>query len=100
LIVEGGLLFVQQGWTRWAQWRRLSTPGPGTLLPGQSIVPGTFLQGSLMTDMRAFLLPSFVQGFKLAHDRKIRMKPLLALIMAVVTIYAGDEHVDEREAGL
>ncbi|HEX8235130.1 MAG TPA: DUF6785 family protein [Abditibacteriaceae bacterium] len=86
LVVEGGLLFVQQGWTSLGTMAQLVGSGTGTLLPPQSIVPGAFLQGSLMTDMRAFLLPSFVQGFKLAHDRKIRMKPLLALIMAVVTI--------------
>jgi hypothetical protein len=86
LIVEGGLLFVQQGWTPLGAMAQIVNSGPGTLLPAQSIVPGAFLQGSMMTDMRAFLLPSFVQGFKLAHDRKIRMKPLLALIMAVITI--------------
>jgi hypothetical protein len=86
LVVEGGLLFVQQGWTPLGTMAQLVNSGPGTLLPPQSIVPGAFLQGSMMTDMRAFLLPSFVQGFKLAHDRKIRMKPLLALIMAAVLI--------------
>jgi len=42
-----------------------------------------------MLDMRGFLLPSFVQGFKLAHDRKISMKPLMALIVAVTLISLG-----------
>jgi hypothetical protein len=31
-------------------------------------------------------MPSFVQSFKLAHDRKIAAKPLLALICAVILI--------------
>jgi len=39
-----------------------------------------------MTDMRGFLMPSFIQSFKLAHDRKIAAKPLLALIGAVILI--------------
>jgi hypothetical protein len=36
--------------------------------------------------MRGFIMPSFVQSFKLAHDRKIAAKPLLALICAVILI--------------
>jgi hypothetical protein len=40
------------------------------------------ISGSLMFEMRGFLLPSFVQSFKLAHDRKIALKPLFALIAA------------------
>jgi hypothetical protein len=40
----------------------------------------------MMTDLRAFIMPSFIQSFKLAHDRKIQQKPLLALILAVTLI--------------
>ena len=86
VVVEGGLLFVQQGWTPLGTIAQLVNSGPSTWLPPQSIVPATFVQASIMTDMRAFLMPSFVQSFKLAHDRKINAKPLLALILAVTMI--------------
>jgi hypothetical protein len=39
--------------------------------------------------MRGFLLPSFVQGFKLAHERKISIRPLLLLIAASVLVSLG-----------
>jgi hypothetical protein len=50
------------------------------------VVPAQFVQVAMMTDMRAFLLPSFVQSFKLAHDRKIAARPLLALLAAVTLV--------------
>jgi hypothetical protein len=31
-------------------------------------------------------MPSFMQGFKLAHDRNIKAKPLCALIMVVILV--------------
>lgn len=86
VVVEGGLLFVQQGWTPLGSLAQLLGSGPKTWMAANSIVPGTFIENSLMTDLRGFLMPSFVQGFKLAHDRKISMRPLLALIGAVVLI--------------
>jgi hypothetical protein len=46
-------------------------------------------QGALMTDLRGFIMPSFIQGFKLAHDRKIPMKPLLGLMLACSVITFG-----------
>jgi hypothetical protein len=39
-----------------------------------------------MTDMRGFLLPSFVQSFKLAKDRGIAARPLLGLIAACTVV--------------
>jgi hypothetical protein len=50
------------------------------------VAPAALLQGGIMTDLRGFLLPSFVHSFKLAHDRRLARKPLLALITAVVLI--------------
>ena len=85
-IAEGGLLFVQQGWVPLGAFAHLFGAGPNTLLPTSSLVPGCFVQASLMTDMRGFLLPSFVQSWKLAHDRKIAAKPLLGLISAVIVV--------------
>ena len=86
VVVEGGLLFVQQGWTPLGTIAQLTGSGPGTMLAPSSLVPGSLLQIAMFTDLRAFLMPSFIQSFKLAHDRRISAKPLLALIAAVVVI--------------
>ena len=86
VVAEGGLLFVQQGWSPVGAIAQLVGAGPGTVFPPSSIVPAQFVQVALMTDVRAFLLPSFVQSFKLAHDRKIAARPLLALIAAVTLV--------------
>lgn len=86
VVVEGGLLFVQQGWVPLGVMAQITGSGPGTWLAPASLVPASFIQGGLMTDMRAFLMPSFLQSFKLAYDRGLRPKPLLALIAAVIMI--------------
>jgi hypothetical protein len=36
--------------------------------------------------MRGFIMPSFMHSFKLAHDRKIAARPLLALLAVVILI--------------
>ncbi|MBV9868659.1 MAG: hypothetical protein JO316_25160 [Abitibacteriaceae bacterium] len=86
VVVEGGLYYAQQGWTPLGTIAQLTNSGPGKWLSPESIVPGTFLQGAIITDMRAFLMPSFLQSFKLAYDHKIAARPLLALIAAVTGI--------------
>lgn len=86
VVVEGGLLFVQQGWTPLGTLAQLTGSGPGTWLSAPSVVPASFLQISMLTDLRAFLMPSFIQSFKLAHDQRIPAKPLLALISVVILI--------------
>jgi hypothetical protein len=86
VVVEGGLLFVQQGWTGLGTFAQLMNSGPGTWLPPNVLVPGAFLQHAIMHDFRGFLLPSYVQGFKLAHDQKLDKRPLLWLIIAVILI--------------
>ena len=86
VVVEGGLLFVQQGWVPLGVISQIAGSGPGTWLPPSSLVPASFVQGALITDLRAFLMPSFLQSFKLAHERGLRPKPLLALIFAVILI--------------
>jgi hypothetical protein len=89
VVVEGGLLFVQQGWMPMGTLAQIAGSGPGTWLPATNVVPASFVQGSMMTDLRAFLMPSFLQSFKLAYDRGIKPKTLLALIAAVVLITFG-----------
>ncbi len=87
MVVEAGLLFVQPGWTPLGSLAQVV--GTGAYLSPSSVVPGALLQGSLMTDLRAFLLPSFVQSFKLAHDRKLPARPLLALIFVCIVLTFG-----------
>jgi hypothetical protein len=86
VVVEGGLLFVQHGWMPLGTMSQLIGSGPGAWLAPASIVPASFVQTAMMHDLRGFLLPSFVQSFKLAHDRGIKPRPLLALITAVTLI--------------
>jgi hypothetical protein len=89
IVIECGLLFVQQGWTSTNTIAMLGGSGPGTWLSAASIVPANMLQLSMFTDLRAFLMPSFVQSLKLASDRKIEMRKMLALISVVILIGLG-----------
>ncbi|RYX83507.1 hypothetical protein EON83_13960 [bacterium] len=83
IISEAGLLFVQPNWTPLGTLGEIFGTGPGhALISSSSLPPASMIQGALMSDLRGFLMPSFIQGFKLAHDRKIALKPLFALVMA------------------
>src|SRR5690606_11368891 len=84
VVAEAGLLFVQQGWLPLGMFAQVT--GTGAWMAPQSLVPASIMQGGLMTDLRAFLMPSFLQGFKLARDRGLKARPLLVLIAAVVLI--------------
>jgi hypothetical protein len=90
IISEAGILFVQQGWGPLGTIGQITNAGPNHwLLNAQSLPPAGMIQGGLMTDLRGFIMPSFIQGFKLAHDRKIALKPLLALMLACSVITAA-----------
>ncbi len=89
LIVEGGLLYVGNAWYPLNIWTQLTNASPQTWLGASSIAPATLVQGAYMVDMRAFLLPSFVQGWKLAYDNGLQLKRLLALISTVILISLG-----------
>ena len=86
LVVEAGLLMVNTGWMPLGPISGLL--GNNAIAPS-SVVPATIIGGALMTEMRGFLLPSFVQSFKLAHDRKIAARPLMGLIAACVLVSFG-----------
>lgn len=86
VVTESGFLLASPGWIPIGPWAYLFGAGPGTLLNAASIAPATIISGSLMYETRSFLMPSFVQSFKLAHDHKIAMKPLFFLIAAVAAI--------------
>jgi hypothetical protein len=92
IISEAGILFMQQGWVPLGIIGQITGSGSGHfLLSTSSIPPAALLQGSLMTDLRGFIMPSFMQGFKLAYDRKIALRPLLVLIMlcSVISMALG-----------
>jgi len=85
-VIEGGVMFINQGWVPLGAMAQLMGSGPGQWLNPASIVPGAFLQVSFFQDMRGFIMPSFLHGFKLAHDRKIAARRLCALIFGVTFI--------------
>ena len=92
IIAEAGILFVQQGWVPLGTLGQVFGAGPTHWLLGASSLPAAAtIQGALMTDLRGFIMPSFIQGFKLAHDRKIALKPLLVLMLAcsLITMAMG-----------
>jgi hypothetical protein len=82
IVSEAGILFVQQGWIPLGTLAQITNSGSGHWLLADKSLPGAaLLQGSLMTDLRGFLMPSFMQSFKLAKEQKIPLRPLLALAM-------------------
>lgn len=90
IISEAGILFIQQGWSPLGTIGQITGAGQGhALLSQSSLPPAAMLQGSFMIDLRGVIMPSFMQGFKLAHDRKIALRPLLVLIMLCTVISAA-----------
>ena len=92
IIAEAGILFVQHGWFPLGSLGQIVGAGPTHwLLNAQSLPAAATIQGGLMTDLRGFIMPSFIQSFKLAHDRKIALKPLLILMLAcsLITMSLG-----------
>ena len=85
-VVEGGVMFINQGWVPLGALAQLFGSGPGRWLATASLVPGSFLQVSFFQDMRAFIMPSFLHGFKLAHDRGIAARRLWWLILATTLV--------------
>jgi len=86
LVAEAGLLFVQTGWMPLGPLAFLVGAGPGKLIDAASAAPASMISSSLMLDMRGFILPSFLQSFKLAYDQKISAKPLFGLIAACILV--------------
>ncbi len=86
VVVEGGMLYVNHGWSPLLPLAHLVGAGPGQWISVSSAVPAALIQNSLMIDLKGFLLPSFLQGFKLARDREIPLRPLLILIFACIAV--------------
>lgn len=85
LVVEAGLLMVHTGWAPLGPWSGLI----GSAVSPSSAVPASVIGGALMTELRGFLMPSYLHAFKLAHDQKIPARPLLALISLCVALAFG-----------
>jgi len=88
-VVEGGVMFINQGWVPLGTLAQLAGSGPGRWLSTSSLVPGSFLQVSFFQDMRGFIMPSFLHGLKLAQDRQLAARRLWPLIMATVLLSMG-----------
>lgn len=89
-VIEGGVMFINQGWVPLGSLAQLFGAGAGGgWMNAASIVPGTFLQVSFFQDMRAFIMPSFLHSFKLAHDRNIAARKLSGLIAASIIVSMG-----------
>ncbi len=87
VVAEGGLLFVHHAWMPLGALAGLLGMGPGAPLSlSHGIVAAAALEYSTVQDYRACLMPSFVQTWKLAHDRRIAARPLAALLGAVILI--------------
>ncbi|PQV64375.1 hypothetical protein B1R32_10556 [Abditibacterium utsteinense] len=87
LAMEGGMLSLLNDSAPLGIVGRLLSSSPGNWLStANGLVPASLVQGSFAAHMRGFSMPSYLHAFKLAHDRKISPKPLLALIAATVLI--------------
>jgi hypothetical protein len=87
VVAEGGLLILEHGWQPLGTMAQFFGSGTGHWVSqANGMVPASLIQGVFMVDVRGFIMPSFVQSFKLAHDRKIHARRLLGLIAAVTIV--------------
>ena len=86
IAVEGGMLFLLHDIMPLGALARLFSFVSPWLSPSSGVVPASFIQAGIVYHMRGFVMPSFVQGFKLAHDHKIPARPLLVLISIICVI--------------
>ena len=87
VAVEGGMLALQHHTNPLGAIARLINSGPsGWMTVENGATSAAFFQAGMVNHMRGFIMPSFIHGFKLAHDHKISKRPLGALIVATVLI--------------
>jgi hypothetical protein len=87
VVAESGLLFVHQNWMPLGVLSGLVGMGPNAPLSlTHGIVPAAAMEYTVIQDFRGNLMPSFVQAFKLAHDRRIAGRPLFALIFSIILV--------------
>ena len=87
VAIEGGMLALQHQTNPLGAIARLLNSGPsGWMTLDNGVTNAGFFQSGMVNHMRGFIMPSFIQSFKLAHDHKIARRPLGALIVATVLI--------------
>ncbi|HEY0075979.1 MAG TPA: DUF6785 family protein, partial [Abditibacteriaceae bacterium] len=87
IVAEGGLIFVHHGWMPLGALASVGGAGPGTFLsPANGVVAASVLESACVQDYRGSLMPSFIQSFKLARDRRIEGRKLGLLIFAVILV--------------
>ncbi len=87
VAVEGGMLALQHHTNPLGAIARLMSSGPSNWMTVENgVSSAAFFQQGMVNHMRGFIMPSFIHGFKLAHDHKISKRPLGLLIVATVVI--------------
>ena len=87
IVAEGGLIFVHHGWMPLGALASVLGAGPGTFLsPANGVVVASVMESACIQDYRGSLMPSFIQSFKLARDRRIEGRKLGLLIFAVIFV--------------
>ncbi len=87
VVAEAGLLFVHHTWMPLGALSHLiGIGGTSPLSTPNGLTPATVMEATTIQDYRGSLMPSFVQSFKLAHDRGIAARPLFALLFAVIIV--------------
>ena len=87
VAVEGGMLALQHHTSPLGAIARLINSGPSQWMTLENGAPSAaFFQAGMVNHMRGFIMPSFIHGFKLAHDHKISRRPLGLLIVSTVLI--------------
>jgi hypothetical protein len=87
IAAESGMLFLLHDSAPLGAIGKLFGGNAASWLSFQNgLAPASFFQAGLVVHMRGFSMPSFLHGFKLASDRKIAARPLLALIFAGLAI--------------
>jgi len=102
LISEGGLLFVQAPFRPTDIYA--NTVGTSFLTP-QDLTVHAFFQRVFMLDLRTFIMPSFMDSYKIADETGIdarRLMPALALavLVAIVASYSSMMYTAFRFGGV
>lgn len=102
LVSEGGLLFVQAPFRPTDIYA--NTVGTGFLTP-RDLTIHAFFQRVFMLDLRTFIMPSFMDSYKIADETGIdtrRLMPALALaiVVAIVSSYASMMYTAFRFGGV
>jgi hypothetical protein len=83
VVAESGMLFVQ---TTYSWLDALNTLVGTRNVGARNLTVGMFIERNFMTDLRAFIMPSFSQSFKIADLGRVDQKRLLAAILPTILL--------------